>query len=79
MKLRDIYRIYKGYQITLFGRPLDEPTIPFTFLPKNKDRMDCDVVDYKVIRKERDIPHFDLSGKYKFSEHTLGDVYVYIK
>ena len=79
MKLKELYRIYKGYQITVFGRPLGQPTIPFTFLPRDKELMDCKVMDYRVEKKEKDIPHFDLSGKYKSTEHILGDVYVYVK
>lgn len=82
MKLRELYRIYDGYHIIVFGRPLNQPTTPFTMLPRNKELMECRVMDYKVERKEQDIPCFKLTTKgikhYK-TDHILGNVYVYVK
>jgi len=79
MKLKELYRKFKGYDIVVFGRPLDQPTIPFTFLPKDKELKECEVVEYKVKECEVDIPYFDITGKYKGKEHIKGDVYVYVK
>lgn len=57
-----------------FGKPLNQPTIPFTFLPKclrgklgkefEKQLMNCEVLDYKII------------GLTKLNRF---EVYVYIK
>jgi len=81
-KLKDIYKEYKNYDVIVFGKPLEEKTIPFTFLPKDKELMECDVIDYKVEKKEQNIPHFKLTNKgikYYKTEHILGNVYVYVK
>lgn len=52
MKFKDLKKEYKGYDIIAFGRPLSEPTIPFTFLPKDKPLDECDVVEMKKEDKE---------------------------
>ena len=52
MKVKELKRKYKGYDIVLFGRPLSQPTIPFTLLPKNKTIDEMEVVEVKVIEKE---------------------------
>lgn len=36
MKVKELYKKYKDYNIVLFGKPLDKPTIPFTFLPNDR-------------------------------------------
>lgn len=51
-KYKDLRKEYKDYSVEAFGRPLEEPTIPFTLLPKDKPLDECEVVDYKVIEKE---------------------------
>ena len=53
MKLfKDFKKEYKDYSIEVFGKPLDTPTIPFTFLPKDKTLDECEIIDYKIIEKE---------------------------
>ena len=82
MKLKELYKHYKGYNIIVFGRPLEQETIPFTFLPRDKELMDCEVMDFRVEEKEKDIPHFKLTNegiKHYKTEHIQGNVYVYVK
>lgn len=52
MKVKEFLKKYKDYSIELFGRPLDQKTIPYTFLPKDKDLEECDVVDFEITEKE---------------------------
>lgn len=82
MKLKELYKKYKGYQIMVFGKPLKFKTTPFTCLPKGKPLMECEVADYKVEEKEQDIQEFKLTNegiKHHKTEHIKGDVYVYVK
>ena len=79
MKVRDLYKNYKGYSIMLFGEPLLIESIPFTHLPKNKDIDDCEVIDYKVTNKEHDTQSFDLNLKHKESNNIKGYIKAYIK
>lgn len=79
MKVRDLYKNYKGYSIMLFGEPLLIKSIPFTHLPKNKDIDECEVIDYKVIDKEHDAQSFDLNLKHKESNNIKGYIKAYIK
>lgn len=84
MKLKELYRIYKDYDIVVFGKSLEEMqhTIPFTFLPRDKELKECMVVDYKVEKKPQDLPCFKFTSKgikhYK-TKHIEGNVYVYVK
>ena len=52
MKYKKLKKQYKDYSIEVYGKPLDKPTIPFTFLPKDKSLDECEVVDYKVEERE---------------------------
>ena len=52
MKFKEFKKGYKDYSIEVYGKPLANPTIPFTFLPKDKPLDECEVVEYKVIKKE---------------------------
>ncbi len=79
MKLKDVYKKYKGYSFEVYGRPLSQPTIPFTLLPKVKDIKECEVVELKVTDKEHEQYRFDLSGKLKGKETVKGYVRVVIK
>ena len=82
MKLKELYKHYKGYDIVVFGRPLKQKTIPFTLLPKGKPLMECEVVDFRVEEKEKEIPHFKLTDegiKHYKTEHIKGNVYVYVR
>lgn len=76
MLVKDLYKKYdKDYTIMLFGRPLDENTIPFTLLPKGKNLNECEVVEYRVIDKKHET--YILIKKEK--ENIKGYVYAYIK
>lgn len=79
MKVKDLYKKYKGYDILLFGRPLEKQTIPFTFLPLDKrERDNMDVKDIKVEDDPFDAPRFGFPDlKYKGTDHYKGHVYVY--
>lgn len=63
MTFKDLKRKYKDYSIEVFGRPLDQKTIPFTFLPKDKPLEECEIVDMIVEEKE----HIE----YGFSFNTM--------
>lgn len=52
MKVKELKKQYKGYDIVLFGRPLSQPTIPFTLLPKGKEIDEMEVVETNIIEKE---------------------------
>ena len=79
MKLKDIYKKYKGYSFEVFGRPLSQPTIPFTLLPKVDDINECEVIELEV-KKDKHIQYrFDLNGKLKGKEEIKGYVRAVIK
>lgn len=52
MKVKELRKQYKGYDIVLFGRSLSQPTIPFTLLPKGKEIDEMEVVETNIINKE---------------------------
>lgn len=52
MKVKELRKQYKGYDIVLFGRPLSQPTIPFTLLPKGKEIDEMEVIETNIINKE---------------------------
>lgn len=83
MLLKELYKKYnKEYNIKVYGRPLNEMTIPFTLLPKGKDMMECEVVDYRIIDIESDEVCFKLtSGGIKGNgvKHNKGSIDVYIQ
>lgn len=79
MTVKELYKRYKGYNIVLFGKPLEKPTTPFTYLPLNqKELYDMVVKDYKVKEKPFDSPVFSFKDlKYKKTEHYKGTVSAY--
>ena len=79
MKVKELKKKYKGYDITAFGKPFDIPTIPFTFMPKDKPFEECEIVDIKIEHKEYEQPLFNLNGKLKRTEHMKGKIQIYIK
>ena len=79
MKVKDLYKKYNGYSFELFGRPLEQRTIPFTFLPKDKELKECEVVDYIVEEKEFEQHCFNMAGEYKRTEKMKGYVRAYIR
>ena len=79
MKVKDVYKKYKGYTVMLFGKPLSESSTPFTHLPKNKDLDECTVVDIKVEERKQTILSFNINLTKGKKEESLGDVYCYIK
>lgn len=53
MTVKELYKKYKDYNIMLFGKPLEYPTIPFTFLPSKKsERENMIVKDLRIEEKE---------------------------
>ena len=79
MKIKDLKKQYKNYDIIAFGKPLKEKTIPFTFMPRDKSFDDCEVMETKIETKDIKQPVFDLSGKYKRTDCYKGRIYVYVK
>lgn len=80
MIYKELKKKYKDYSVEAFGRPLEEPTIPFTLLPKDKPLDDCEVVDYKVIEKE--FTQYGVSFKTMKPikpKKMKGYVYVYVR
>ena len=80
MIYKELKKKYKDYDVEAFGRPLEEPTIPFTLLPKDKPLDDCEVVDFRVIEKE----HTNYGVSFKTMkpikpENKKGYVYVYVR
>jgi len=81
MKVKELYKKYKDYDILLFGRPLEKETIPFSFLPYDrKELMNMEVIDIKVEEKEFDSPIYSFPDlKYKGTDHYKGHVMAYCK
>lgn len=79
MKVKELWKKYKDYSFELYGRPLDQRTIPYTFLPTDKELGECEVVDCEVQEKEHEQYHFGMDGKYKTTEHLKGYVRAYVK
>lgn len=83
MLLKELYKKYdKEYNIVVFGVPLKEMKhcTPFTRLPRDKELMECEVVEYKVEEKpyvERGI-HFATMKPTK-PINRKGHVYVYVQ
>lgn len=79
MLVKDLYKQYKGYDIILFGRPLETPTIPFTFLPSNRNERDNMIVkDIVIDDKEFSCPVFSFKDlKHTHTEHYKGRIHAY--
>jgi hypothetical protein len=82
MKLKDVYELYGNtYSIEVYGKPLDEPTIPFTHIPRDKDiLMNCDVIDWK--KEDKEFKEFGISFdnmKPTESKYLKGIIQVYVK
>lgn len=82
MKLKELYKKYnKDYSICVFGKPLCEKTIPFTFLPYDKEkRMNMEVAEMEVIEKE----HIEYGVSFKTMKpikpiNRKGYINVYVK
>ena len=82
MKLKDLYKKYdKDYSICVFGKPLEEKTIPFTFLPHDREeRMNMEVVEMEIKEKE----HTEYGVSFKTMKaikpiHRKGYINVYVK
>lgn len=82
MKLKEMYRQYKEYNIVVFGVPLEQMQhcTPFTRLPKDKPLMECEVVEYQKEEK----PYIEKGIKFATMKPTKpierkGHIYVYVK
>lgn len=78
MTVKQLYRKYKGYDIMIFGVPLDKPSTPFTRLPKDKKLDDCIVKDIKIDTTKVKAQCFGLNLDYKGIKEYKGTVYVYV-
>ena len=82
MKLKDVYDKYSpDYYICVFGKPLNQHTIPFTHLPS-----DWKVVEnMEVVEMEKEEKEYVESGiSFKTMKPTKpikrkGNIYVYVK
>lgn len=80
MKVKEFIRQYKDYSIELYGKPLNELTIPFTHIPKNKKLEECEVIDYVVEENEHEIQRVRFNDlKWYKTEIKKGYVRAYIK
>lgn len=82
MKLKELYKKYsKDYYICVFGKPLKQKTIPFSYLPYNKNElMEMEVVEIK--KEEKEYMETGISFKtFKPTKpiHRKGNIYVYVK
>lgn len=81
MLLKELYKKYDPeYYIMVFGRPLNQKTIPFTLLPKDKELMDCEVIEKEIEEKE----YIERGVKFATMKPTKpikrkGTIYVYVK
>ena len=80
MKLKELYKKYSEYNIVVFGKPLKQKTIPFTFLPQDKPLMECEVIEFK--KKEK--PYIEYGVSFTTMKPTKpierkGHIYVYVK
>lgn len=78
MTIKELYKKYKGFNIELFGKPLEKQTIPFSFLPFDKKELNEMVVkDIKIKEQPFDAPRFDINLKRKCIDHYKGTVLAY--
>ena len=78
MTVKELYKKYKGFNIELFGKPLEKQTIPFSFLPFDKKELNEMVVkDIKIKEQPFDAPRFDINLKHKCTDHYKGTVLAY--
>ena len=61
MKVKELKKKYKGYEIVMYGKPFEVPTIPFTFLPKDKKIDDSEIVDIRI--KDKEVGYIGVSFK----------------
>lgn len=79
MTVKELRKKYHGYTILLFGRPLTEPTAPFTLLPKGKDLEDCVVADYTIINKPHKAVSLGLDLRSRGVVEYRGTVKAYVR
>lgn len=80
MKVKEFFKKYANYSIELYGRPLENLTIPFTHLPRDKKLEECDVIDYVVEEKEHKVHHYNLrEQKWSKTETRKGYARAYVK
>ncbi len=79
MKLKELYKKYRGYDIVVFGKGFDTPTIPFTMLPKDKPLMECEVADMRIEHKEYKQPVCNLDGSLKRVDNMKGKIEVVVR
>jgi len=79
MKVKELYKKYKGYSIMLFGLPLEKPSTPFSCLPMNMKVLNEYVVkDIKIKEEELTTIDFDMALNYKGNTKFKGTIYAYV-
>lgn len=79
MTVKELRKEYKDYMILLFGRPLSEPTTPYTLLPKGKDIDECVVAECDVKEKPHEAISLGLDLRKRGVVKYKGTVWAYIK
>jgi hypothetical protein len=79
MKVKEFMEKYKDYSIELVGRPLSQNAIPYTFLPRDKELDECEVVEYETKEKEFVQHCYNLESQTWRKENKKGYVRAYIK
>lgn len=79
MTFKEFSKKYKDYNIKVYGKPLNKPTTPFTFLPQDKELNDCEVVDYEIKNEELTTHGYDFKKAKWFNEKLKGSIKVYVK
>lgn len=82
MKLKELYKKYdQDYYICVFGKPLNQKTIPFTHLPNDwKAVENMEVIEMK--KEEKEYTEFGISFKTMKPIKPIkrkGKIYVYVK
>lgn len=82
MKLKELYKKYDPqYHIIVFGRPLSQPTTPFSYLPYDrKELMNMEVAEMKIEEKK----YVESGISFRTMKPTKpvkrkGHIYVYVK
>lgn len=82
MKLKDVYGKYSpDYYICVFGKPLNQHTIPFSHLPLDRNEL----MNMEVVEMEKEEKEYVESGiSFKTMKPTKsikrkGNIYVYVR
>lgn len=79
MKVKELYKKYKGYSIMLFGLPLEKPSTPFSCLPMDMKKLNEYIVkDIKIKEQEFNTINYDIRLNYKGQTKYKGTIHAYV-